>query len=168
MEPPKGRFPLARIRTLGGKMESRRTIEEQNHLLQGILQSTSDGILAVNRVNEVLFANERFAEMWVIPQEIMASKDDALLLQYVLDQLSDPRGFIQRIQELYDSAKDSFDMLYFKDGRIFERRSRPIMQETGAHSRVWSFHDITERKRIEEALMALKRNCAPCSPPCRM
>src|SRR5271157_6004726 len=154
MDPPQGGFPFAGIGTLGGEMESRRITEEQYHLLQGILQSTSDGILAVNRENEVLFANERFAEMWMIPPEIMASKDDTLLLQYVLDQLLDPRGFTQRVQELYDSAEDSFDMLYFKDERVFERRSRPIMQETGACGRVWSFHDITERKRIEEALMA--------------
>ncbi len=154
IDSPKERFPFAGIGTLGGEMELRHTPEEQYHLLQGILQSTSDGVLAVSRENEVLFANDRFAEMWMIPPEIMALKDDALLLQYVLDQLSDPRGFIQRVQELYDSAEDSFDMLYFKDGRVFERRSRPIMQKTVARGRVWSFHEITERKRIEEALMA--------------
>ena len=116
MEPLQERFPVVSTGTLSGEMESPRTTEEQYHLLQGILQSTSDGILAVNRENEVLFANERFAEMWMVPPEIMALKDDTLLLQYVLDQLSDPRGFIQRVQELYDSAEDSFDMLYFKDG----------------------------------------------------
>ena len=50
--------------------------------------------------------------------------------------------------------KISFDLLYFKDGRVFERRSRPMLQETGVPGRVWSFHDITERKQIEEALAA--------------
>ena len=91
-----------------GGTESLRITGEQFHLLQGILQSTSDGILAVNQENEVLFANERFAEMWMIPQEIMASKDDSLLLQYVLDQLSDPKTFLRRVQELYGSAEDKF------------------------------------------------------------
>ena len=148
------RFPFAGIETSGREKKSRHKPEEQYHLLQGILQSISDGILAVNRENEVLFANDRFAEMWMIASEIMALKDDTLLLQYVLDQLPDPRGFIQRVQELYDSAEDSFDMLYLKNGRVFERRSRPIMQETEVRGRVWSFHEITERKRIEEALMA--------------
>src|SRR5271157_2050822 len=152
MDPPQGGFPFAGIGTLGGEMESRRITEEQYHLLQGILQSTSDGILAVNRENEVLFANERFAEMWMIPPEMMASKDDTLLLQYVIAQLSDPQGFLQKVQELYHSDEESFDTLYFKGGRVFERRSRPMLQETGVLGRVWSFHDITERKRIEEAL----------------
>ncbi len=154
MDPSQKKFPVAGIRTLSGETGSLHATEEQYHLLQGILQSTSDGILAVNRDSEVIFANQRFAEMWMIPEKIMTSKDDTLLLQYVLDQLSDPRGFIQRVQELYNSAEDSFDMLYFKDERVFERRSRPIMQETKVKGRVWSFHEITEHKRIEEALMA--------------
>jgi diguanylate cyclase (GGDEF)-like protein/PAS domain S-box-containing protein len=152
MKPPQEAFPFTAIRTLSVETESLRATEEQYHLLQGILQSTSDGILAVNRVNEVLFANERFAEMWMIPPELTASRDEALLLQYMLGQLSDPRGFLQRVQELYDSVEDSFDMLYFKDGRVIERRSRFMLHETVVRGRVWSFHEVTERKRIEEAL----------------
>ena len=35
--------------------------------LQAILRSTADGILAVSAENKVLFANERFVEMWRIP-----------------------------------------------------------------------------------------------------
>ena len=126
-----------------------RESEEDYRLFQGILQSSSDGILAVNRENEVLFANERFVEMWMIPQEVMDSKDDTLLLQYVLDQLSDPQGFLQKVQELYNSAEESFDTLYFKDGRVFERLSRPLMQEAELRGRVWSFSDITARKQAE-------------------
>ncbi|HUI90158.1 MAG TPA: PAS domain-containing protein, partial [Anaerolineales bacterium] len=108
----------------------------------------------VNSENEVLFANERFAEMWMIPQNIMASKDDALLLQYVFDQLSDPQDFLQRVQELYQSDEESFDALDFKDGRVFERCSRPMLQETGVRGRVWSFHEITERKQADDVVQS--------------
>ncbi len=134
--------------------EALRESEERYRLLQGILQSTSDGVLAVNRENEVVFANERFVEMWMIPQEVMASKDDALLLQYVLDQLSDPQGFLQKVQDLYKSAEQSFDTLFFKDGRVFERLSRPLFCEAELCGRVWSFRDVTARERIEDALAA--------------
>jgi PAS domain S-box-containing protein len=118
--------------------------------LQAVLQSTADGILAVGHNNEVLYANERFAEIWRIPKEVMDSKDDSVLLEHVLDQLCDPQGFLKLVQELYKSDKDSFETLQFKDGRVFERLSRPLLQGSQIQGRVWSFRDITSRKQAEE------------------
>jgi PAS domain S-box-containing protein len=120
--------------------------------IQAVLHSTADGILAVGRENEVLYSNQPFAEMWRIPQAVIASQDDSVLLQHVLDQLSDPQGFLKKVQELYKSEEESFDTLHFKDGRVFERLSRPLLLETELLGRVWSFRDITERKREEQAL----------------
>lgn len=120
--------------------------------LQGILRSTADGILAVNKENKTLFANERFIEMWRIPQAVLASKDDSLLLQHALDQLSDSQGFLKKVQDLYKSEDESFDTLYFKDGRVFERLSRPLMRAAELRGRVWSFRDISERKRAEKKI----------------
>ena len=134
------------------RKRAEKALRESESSLQAVLQSTADGILAVGSENEVLYANERFAEMWRIPRTIITSKDDAVLLQFVLDQLVDPQSFLQKVQELYRSAEESFDTLYFKDGRSFERFSRPLLQEPKPHGRVWSFRDITARKQAEEAL----------------
>jgi diguanylate cyclase (GGDEF)-like protein/PAS domain S-box-containing protein len=147
-------FPIEGTSDSAGELEALRESEERYRLLLGILQSSSDGILAVNQENNVLFANERFVEMWRIPQEVLAKKDDALLLQYVLDQLSDPQGFLQKVQELYNSVEESFDTLYFKDGRVFDRLSRPLLQKTELRGRVWSFRDITAHKQAQEKLAA--------------
>ncbi len=127
-------------------------LQDSESSLQGILQSTADGILAVNRENRLLFANERFSELWRIPPEVMAAKDDAVLLQYVLDQLIEPPAFLKKVQALYASREDSFDILNFKDGRVFERVSHPLRQGAELHGRVWSFRDITARKQAEEAI----------------
>ena len=120
--------------------------------LQAILRSTADGILAVSAENMVLFANERFVEMWRIPPGLIERGANSALLQYVPDQLNDPQGFLQKIQAIYASKEDSFDILDFKDGRVMERLSRPLMQGEQLRGRVWSFRDISERKRKEEAL----------------
>ena len=88
--------------------------------------------------------------MWTIPKDILKSNDDEKLLKFVLDQIKDPNMFISKVQELYQSDRQDFDILNFKDGRVFERYSEPLIVGHNRAGRVWSFRDITERKRAEE------------------
>jgi PAS domain S-box-containing protein len=120
--------------------------------LEGILHSTADGIFAVNKEHEILFVNDRFKHMWNIPPEIIETRNNSTLLHSFLDQLVDPKSFRRRIEEMYESAEESFDTLLFKDGRIFEGLSRPLMQGADMRGRVWSFRDVTERKGAEVKL----------------
>jgi signal transduction histidine kinase len=144
-------FLEKQVRTRTAELHEREeALEASEASLQGILRSTADGILAVGKDNRVLFANERFVEMWMIPQELVDSGDDSAMIQYVLDQLTDPQGFIEKVKRLYESEEEDFDTLFFKDGKVFDRGSRPLMQGQEILGRVWSFQDVTKRKRAEE------------------
>ena len=140
------------VENISSRKQAEEDLKNRESSLQAILQSTADGILAVSAESKVLYANELFAKMWLIPQSIMTSQDDATLLQHVLNQLIEPEKFIQKTQELYQSDKDSFDTLYFKDGRVFERQSHPMQAGTNGLGRVWSFRDVTERRRADEII----------------
>jgi len=63
--------------------------------------------------------------------------------------LNDPEEFISKVKRLYNSKEEDLDLLHFKDGRIFERYSTPLIKDDSSIGRVWSFRDITERKRAE-------------------
>jgi len=120
--------------------------------LRATLESTADGILAVDDKGHVIFANRRFAEMWHIPPDLIEEGSDEELLAFVLEQLVDPEGFLAKVRELYASLRDDFDTLLFRDGRAFERYSRPLTREDRIIGRVWSFRDATERRRSAQAL----------------
>jgi len=122
-------------------------------LMRATIESTADGILVVDRTGRVAYANTRFAEMWHISADVLASRDDDRLIAAVLDQLTEPDAFTTKVRELYNSAEESLDMLAFRDGRFIERYSRPMVDEGVIDGRVWSFRDVTEQKRAEAALM---------------
>jgi PAS domain S-box-containing protein len=127
-------------------------------LLHATLQSTADGILVVDGKGQITGFNERFAHLWRIPKHILESHDDGRAMQFVLDQLIDPQAFVAKVQELYARPdQESFDILEFKDGRLFERYSQPQRLDGKAVGRVWSFRDISERNRAEREL-ATERN----------
>jgi len=127
-------------------------------LLNATLDSTADGILVVDAAGKIAIFNRKFLEMWRIPEEIVASQEDARAISFVLDQLKSPEEFVDRVRELYATPeRESSDLLEFKDGRVFERYSLPMRSPGGVPGRVWSFRDVTERRRAEEAIL-LARN----------
>jgi diguanylate cyclase (GGDEF)-like protein/PAS domain S-box-containing protein len=132
----------------------RRQLDEaaQAHsLLTSILESTADGILVVDNNGKVIILNKKFLSLWRIPESLAAKQDDKLLLDHVLSQLKDPIGFIEQVKQLYSQPEaDSFDVLEFKDGRVFERYSQPQRWGNDIAGRVWSFRDVTDRRRAEE------------------
>ena len=91
--------------------------------------------------------------MWHIPQPVLETGEDADAINHVLNQLTNPDGFLLKVRELYTNpTESSFDMLEFKDGRIFERYSQPQKLGDKVIGRVWSFRDVTDRKQAEDAL----------------
>jgi len=139
------------IRDVSERKRSDGALREALSLISATLGSTADGILVVGSDGKIAGSNEQFATMWGIPAALLNSHDDRKVMGFVLDQLTDPDAFAAKVQELYaDPEAESLDLLHFRDGRTFERYSRPQRVGKTVIGRVWSFRDISARVGAED------------------
>jgi len=124
----------------------------KNLLLSTQQESSVDGILVVGETGEILSYNSMFADMWGIPADILATGSDRAALDHILGKLVNPEQCLKQILHLYaHRTETSRDEMIFRDGRVFERFSSPMVDIQGAYQgRVWYFRDITEQKRAEK------------------
>jgi PAS domain S-box-containing protein len=152
------RLIIAVSRDITERKRVEAALRESGELIRATLESTADGILVVNENGEVTHANKRFAQMWRIPEKLLKTGDDQELLDYVLDQLQEPETFLAKVQDLYGSSEEALDAILFKDGRVFERFSCPLVQNGTSGGRVWSFRDVSAQKRWEAELRKAKES----------
>ncbi len=131
-------------------------LREREEVLRRIFESTAEGILVVDGKGAVYHNNARFTEMWQMPEAFFKPHDYDAFIDHVLEKLKDPQAFLEKINQLYDTTDESFDMIRFKDGRAFETFSCPLIKGGKAAGRVWNFRDMTEHIKSAEAMNRLR------------
>jgi len=141
------------IAEINEREQTENALRESQSLLQAALESTADGILVVDLQGKILTTNGRFAGMWNIPEDVLKGRRDEQALTFVVDQLKSPAQFMSKVNALYaNPSESSYDVLEFKDGRVFERYSQPQTIGGKVVGRVWSFRDVTEHRQLEDYL----------------
>ena len=150
-------FFLVMIEDITARKKTMAELDNSLSLLRATLESTEDGLLVVDNSGRIIQYNERFLDMWRIPEEIIAKRDDNLALSFVSNQLIHPDAFRRTVVDYYRNINAiTSDIIEFLDGRIFERFSRPQLVSGNSVGRVWSFRDITSMKKTEADLIAAK------------
>jgi PAS domain S-box-containing protein len=128
-------------------------LEQQKTLLESLTESVLDGILIVVPRGEMLHYNQQFLDIWNFPPEILEGRSDDAALAWAADQTVDPAAFLDRVYHIYTEPDARVrEEMRMKDGRVYERFGAPVNHGETRLGWVWTFRDITERKRMEEAL----------------
>ncbi|MEB3830353.1 EAL domain-containing protein [Phormidium sp. CCY1219] len=133
-------------------------LEDSLSLLRGTLEANPDGIIVSKNGSEIATFNQNFLQMWGISEAAIASRKLENLLPLMLQQLKEPNAFLCQGQDAFSQPDaEGYGIYELKDGRIFERYSKPQWQGEEIVGRLCSFRDITQRTRTEAALSESER-----------
>jgi PAS domain S-box-containing protein len=140
------------IRNITERKRAEEELRWKTAFLEAQVDSALDGILVVDNQGKKILQNQRMNELWKIPPPIAEDKNDAVQIQFITNQTKNPQQSADKVAHLYshpdEVGRDEVELI---DGTALERYSSPVRDKAGKHyGRIWTFRDITERKRLEE------------------
>jgi len=136
--------------------QAEENLKHQKTLLEALTESILDGIVILSTEGKILHFNRLFLDIWDFPAEVIESQSDERALEWAASQTMNPGEFLARVNAVYEQPdREVREELLMKDGRVYERFGAPILSGETRLGWVWTFRDITERKRAETNLAFL-------------
>ncbi len=130
-------------------------------LLQATLESTSDGLLVLNRDGTIITANQRMQAIWQLPDGWHDSYTARTIFEHMGHAIAERQSFIRLIDDLWQNATGSASgLLKLRNGNVLEYTAMPYVIGDSIIGRVCNFRDVTAQRKAEidlresEALLA--------------
>ncbi len=119
-------------------------------LITATIESTADGIMALDLSGNAVSFNTKFKSMWHLPAHVLERSYGPELQTYAAKQLKEPDEFFELVQKHLSAPEiETFDVIEMRDGRTFERYGFPQRVSEACVGTVVNYREITERKQAE-------------------
>ena len=137
-----------------GRKQTERELRRRTALFESQVESSLDGILVVDTGGRRILQNRRLAEILRVPPELADGEDDAPLLKAVTARARDPEAFAAGVAWYYEHPEHiGREEIEMADGTVVDRYTAPVRDREGAvYGRIWTFRDVTDRRRLEAQL----------------
>ena len=136
------------------RKEAEQALRFQKAVLEAQNDASLDGVLVVSPEARILSHNRRFAEMWGIPDRVLATGSDEAALAAVKEKIQNLEDFLARVAYLYEHPEQAghYDAI-LKDGRTFKCYGVPLRGTDGTPlGRMFHFRDVSEDRRAEQLM----------------
>jgi diguanylate cyclase (GGDEF)-like protein len=133
-----------------------RTVELESlySLSYTTLESAQAGILAVGLDKSIKVYNKNFIKQWDISEELLKTENSNVIFEKLAGQIENPALFLKVMNDLSLTPKTITSKEWqLKNGFTLELYTHPQYLHDKIIGIVYSFQDITERKKLEKQLL---------------
>ncbi len=148
--------------TIARDVTQQRLAEQQLKFQKALLEAQSEasevGIVVISPDGVIVSANRRFGELWEIPLDVLSTGSSDAAIDVMKRRVAHADGFVERSRYLlFHTNEEARDEIVLKDGRVIERYTRTLEDETRAIYRIAYFRDVTEDRKREDGQRFLAR-----------
>lgn len=133
------------------RIEAENETQKSLSVNKAIVDSTSEGILLTDLDDNILYYNQNFKDMWLLPDEILNEGKKSSALNHAIKNVINAEEIYQIISTSEEDVNKRIRLVaHMKNKRVLEGISQPQIIEGKVVGRVWSNRDITERIHAEK------------------
>lgn len=133
------------------RIEAENETQKSLSVNKAIVDSTSEGILLTDLDDNILYYNQNFTDMWLIPDEILNEGKKSIALNHAIKNVINAEEIYQIISTSEEDVNKRIRLVaHMKNKRVLEGISQPQIIDGKVVGRVWSNRDITERIHAEK------------------
>lgn len=129
-------------------------LQKSLSMLTATLESVDEGIVSFDQSHNLTNYNNQFIEILELSgmQELLVNEFQTF--EMFAPKIIDSDGFLESIKAIIGEPETEVqDTIYFKNGKILEMKAKPQILNNEIIGRIWTFADVTERKRAEDKLL---------------
>ncbi|WP_203258926.1 PAS domain-containing sensor histidine kinase [Hyunsoonleella ulvae] len=148
------------VRDITKAKEAEDQLIESENRLTSLITNLDSGVLLEDQYRKIVLTNTKFCELFGIsatPEQLKgADCSDAAEQNKVL--FKNPKAFVTRIDEILKNKKQVLnDELETTNGKILERDYIPIYEHGDYKGHLWTYKDVTLRRKYRKSLEAQKQ-----------
>jgi len=122
-------------------------------ILKSQLELTESGVSVINKQDKIVYWNRSFLEIFDFKEKDVENKPQGKIFEKTIEKLENPDEFKETMNKTYrDPKHQGTDITRFKNGKIIERKTTPLLKDGRYYGRIWYFTDLTEQKQREREM----------------
>ncbi|MGB5362191.1 MAG: PAS domain S-box protein, partial [Aureibaculum sp.] len=148
------------VRDITKEKEAEEQLIESENRLATLILSLDSGILLEDENRQIVLTNTKFCELFQIPAppDQLKGMDCSDAAEKNKHFFENPEEFVSRINKIIKDKETVIgDELTMVDGKILERDFIPIYKDNEYHGHLWSYRDISLKRRFRQSIEAEKQ-----------
>ncbi|WP_027076241.1 PAS domain S-box protein [Maribacter antarcticus] len=149
------------IRDITSEKKAEDLLIESENRLSSVIKNLESAVLLEDENRKIILVNNKFCELFNIPisPNLLKGEDCSSAANDSKSLFKHPEEFTSRVTSILEIKQQVLgDELSMVDGKILERDFIPILKGEQYKGNLWTYKDITLRKKYRESLEVQKEN----------